>query len=167
MVISVIIACGLLAIGQFVGLVILGLMARRYVEARFDAIIVALDAELTKLVSKEPCQSGAVLNAIGEAVGARAGVAAKAALMADLSHAKRAVNTDANDQQLALIEEGSPGLGALFSGVGKRGRGTLLGNPLIQLALSALTGRSQGAPGNGATPGPGTGSVRSRIQKGG
>lgn len=158
---GVIIAAVLLGVCQFAGFVGLGWFLRIYFEAKQREVEERLNAELSKLVAGEPCQSGAVLNAIGQTVGREAGRSAKAALMADLSHAQRAVNDGAVEAQVDAISGAQPALGGLLAGMSSKTKKGLLNNPLVGLAVQALTSGRQGAnaPDNGAGR-----SVRDRLK---
>ena len=108
--------------------------------------------ELSLLVKHEPCQSGAVLNAIGDVVGSAAGRSAKAALMADLAHASRAANTAAVEGAIADVSQESPAIGGLLASLGKNKAKGLFSNPLVQLALQGIM---SGKGGNGSSQSPG------------
>lgn len=142
-----------------------------YFERKQEQIEARINDELVKLVAGEPCQTAAVLNAAGRVIGSEAGRSAKASLMADLSHLKRAENTAAADQQLALLQDSSPGIGGILERMGPGKRSKMLSNPLVQMAMSALLGGTAGAggtPGNGNNGGSTSqGSVRDRLKKGG
>jgi hypothetical protein len=128
------------------------ILTRIYFERRFQAGIDAATAELEKLAKGEPCQSASILNAIGQLVGSEAGRSAKASLMADLSHAKRQVNSAGVDAEAEAIGEGAPGLGSLLAGMSGGRKKSILNNPLVQLALAGL-GRGSG---NGSGSGSGS-----------
>jgi hypothetical protein len=102
--------------------------------------IQAANAELVKLVAGDPCQSASVLLAVGRVVGSEAGRSAKAALMADLSHASRAANADAEQQAVDAIGEQHPGIGAVLAGMGPKARRGVMKNPLLQLGIQAILG---------------------------
>jgi len=151
-----IIAVPLLILAPFVAVGGALILTKRYVEQRYLAGVEAATSELEKLAKGEPCQTAAILNAIGQLVGAEAGRSAKASLMADLAHGKRNLNAaEAEAQAEALTEGAPPGIGALLSGMSGGRKNKLLSNPLVQLALAGL-GRS--GAGNGSSgpsrPGP-------------
>jgi len=107
-----------------------------------------ITGELSKLVAGEPCQSAAVLLAVGKCVGQEAGRSAKMAILGELSGAQRGVNAIAQDAAIAGIGESQPALGAILAGMGKGKAKGLLNNPFVQMALQGLTA-SKGASGNG------------------
>lgn len=159
-----ILAVILLGICQFVGFVGFCWYLRLYFDRKQAQIVESVNAELAKLVAGEPCQSAAVLNAIGEHIGSVAGRTAKASLMADLSHVNRNANLDASDAQAAEIGSRHPALAAALGSLGPRSKKGLLNNPILQLAFSALTG---GGPGGGDTGNNHGGTdVKGRIGRG-
>ncbi len=167
----------LLIICQIAVPVCLVLVVRRWIRDQVQISRDLVNAELLKLVNGEPCQTAAILNAAGRVIGSEAGRSAKASLMADLSHIKQATTSAASDQQLALIEDGAPGVGGVLAGMGPRTRGKLMSNPLIQLAIQAFMSGKLGGPGGSPAAGsPAAGSsgngretpsVRDRLRKGG
>ena len=103
-----------------------------------------ITGELAKLVAGEPCQSAAVLLAVGKCVGQEAGRSAKMAILGELSGAQRGVNAIAQDAAIAGIGESQPGLGAMLAGMGKTKAKGLLGNPLVQMALQGVLNKQNG-----------------------
>lgn len=151
-----IIAVPMLILAPFVAVGGALILTKRYVEQRYLAGVEAATSELEKLAKGEPCQTAAILNAVGQLVGAEAGRSAKASLMADLAHGKRNLNAaEAEAQADALTEGAPPGIGALLAGMSGGRKSKLLSNPLVQLALAGL-GRA--GAGNGSSgpsrPGP-------------
>lgn len=161
------IALIVLVVCNFGALVAVPFVLVALVRAEISRVRAEITTELGRLVAGEQCQSGAVLNAVAEHVGSRAGVAMKASLMADLSHITRAEGQTATDQTVAQVAAANPGIGAVLMGMGARGRGKMLNNPFIQLAMSALLGGPGGSPAPGPGPDNNHGSVRERLQKGG
>ena len=119
------------------------IITKRYAEGRFRSAVDLATTELEKLAKGEPCQSAAILNAIGQLIGSEAGRSAKASLMADLAHGKRNLNAAEDEAAGAALTEGSPALGALLSGMSGGRKNKLLSNPLVQLAMAGL-GRGHG-----------------------
>jgi len=160
----------LLIVCQAITPLVVALVARRWIRGQVRAVQDAINTELLKLINGDPCQTAAVLNAAGRVIGSEAGRSAKASLMADLSHLKRAENTAANDQQLALIGDQSPGIGQVLAGMGPGKRSGLMKNPLVQLAIQAFLGGQPfsggSTPGNGQGGSTAEGSVRDRLKKG-
>jgi len=155
--ILLLIAAFLMFLSPFLAVGLALFLTRRYVEGRVQAVLDVATSELEALSKGEACQSGAVLNAIGQLVGSEAGRSAKAALMADLAHGKRNLNAaEAEAQADALTEGAPPGIGALLAGMSGRRKSKLLGNPLVQLALAGLgRGGNQGNHSSGPSrPGP-------------
>lgn len=132
-------------------------------EKRFFRASAAIQAELIKLVEGKPCQSAAVLNALSRAFGSEAGRAAKASLMADLAHISREQNTAEADDKAAILGQQLPMLAPILH-AGRGGRNKLFSNPLVQLALNALSGRAEHAP---IAPTNGGSSVAERLKRGG
>jgi len=152
--ISMFVASAVLIISNALMLGVAVIAFRRFVNAKQREISQVALEELAKLVKGEPCQSGSVLNAVGRAIGAQAGTSAKAALMADLSHAKREANSLAVGEQVDAIGAVQPALGNLLTAAGPRKAKGILGHPLAQLLMQLLTSGgfgSGGNPGNGAT----------------
>src|SRR5574343_233904 len=150
-------------------LLILGFFVRGAKKIGRQAIDSA-NAELGHLVAGEPCQSASVLNAIARSVGSEAGRSMKASLMAELSHAQRAINADAEDAAVDAIGEQHPGIGNALAIMPGKTRRQLAKNPFAQLALQfALGGGLKGlmggqdisGGGNGGGPNP---SVRDRLK---
>lgn len=164
------IAVVLLGLCQLLALVLVLLVVRRWLRSWLAELRDQANTELVKLVNGEPCQTAAVLNAAGRVIGSEAGRSAKASLMADLSHVKRAQNADAADQQLSLVEDHAPGIGGVLANMGPRSRGKLMANPLVQLAVQAFLGggfgRSPAPTGDNGNSTAGQ-SVRDRLRKGG
>jgi len=140
------IAVGLLCVCQVIGMFWATFMLKRYLDRKQLDIETRISEELSLLVAGKPCKSGAVLNAIGDTVGREAGRSAKAALMADLAHAQRNVNSAKAEGQLSLVSEASPALGHVLSGMGPNRLGAMMKNPLVSLIVGAMSGR--GASGN-------------------
>ena len=148
---SLIIAASILAIAQIGGLFLAAKVIISYVERKQAEIASRATEEILRLLKGEPCQAASVLMAIGQTVGREAGRSAKTSIMADLGNVANAQKMAGQDQQLALINEANPQLGAVLDGMGKRG-GKMLGNPLVQLALNALIG-SKGNTNHGESKG--------------
>jgi hypothetical protein len=140
-----------------------GFLLCRVVLAYFERLQDSLREELTKLALGEPCQSGSVLMAMGKTVGQAAGQNVRASLMQNLGRVSALENGAATDTQLELIQGRSPLLGAALSGLGTRGAGKLLNNPLVQLALQALAPRGNGAEQSSVS---GQSSVGDRLKRG-
>lgn len=158
MVIAVI-AVGICQIVFFAGLCRLLTM---YFDRKQQEIEARINDELVKLTTGKPCQTASVLLAIGQTVGSQAGISAKASFMANLSQAARQENAQAQDQQLELISQANPAVGGLLTSLGGRRRGSLMKNPLVQLALSAL---SSGGPGPRTAGDNGADDVADRIRR--
>lgn len=156
-----VVALGILQIIFFVGLCSLLTL---YFDRKQQEIEARINDELAKLTTGKPCQSASVLLAIGQTIGAEAGRSAKASFMANLSQAARQENAQAQDQQLELISAANPAVGGLLGSLGGRRRGSLLRNPLVQLAISALTSGGSGAPAGGDNGHNPLGSVEDRIK---
>lgn len=143
----------LLGILQIIGFAGVCWILVHYFERKQQEIAARINDELVKLTTGKPCQSASVLLAIGQTVGTEAGRSAKASFMANLSQAARQENAQTQDQQLELISAANPAVGGLLGSLGGRRRGSLMKNPLVQLAISALTGGSSSlspaGPGNG------------------
>jgi hypothetical protein len=133
---------GFFQIVTFAGVAALVRMWAARKQAEIEARITG---ELAKLVTGEPCQSAAVLLAVGKCVGQEAGRSAKMALLSDLSHAQHAVNGIAIDETVAKIGEAQPGLGAILAGLGKNKAKGLLSNPFVQMAIQGMSGRNGGS----------------------
>lgn len=105
--------------------------------------------DLGRFCRNEPSKSASILNAIGSGIG----TSVKAGLMADLSHAKRQVNSEVADAAIQEISEQQPLLGGIFGALGKRGARKAVGSPLMQGALAALMGhKGLGDNNNGHSP---------------
>ena len=134
----IIFAAVLVAISQLVGLFVAGKVVIGYFERKQADLAAAANAELSRLVKGEPCQSASVLLAMGKVMGSEAGRSVKAGMMADLSHASHNIKAAGDEQQLALISDVNPLVGQFLGGMGKRGASKMLGNPLIQLLMGAF-----------------------------
>jgi len=115
------------------------LLIRQWADHRQAQITSAINQELERLVKGEPCQSASLLLVVGRVVGSEAGRSAKAALMAELSHVQRQANSAVVDEAIESVGEKQPMLGAMLQGMGRNKQKSLLNNPLVQMALSALT----------------------------
>lgn len=162
---DMIIAAILIGICQIVTFAGFVWVIRIWADRKQAQITAAINDELAKLVAGEPCQAGAVFNAIAKQMGQVAGVAAKAGIMGDLGQLTRAENITAKEEQLSMIAGQNPQLGAVLAGMGKRGSGKMLNNPFVQLALGALMNRGNGNSGDTATGAGGHSSIRSRLER--
>jgi hypothetical protein len=152
-----VICLGICQILAFAGLAWLISLA---VDRKQAEITEKINAELAKLVAGEPCQSATVINAVAKNIGQTAGLSVKNAFANDLGNVKLSQNATEREQQLALISESNPGVGAVLAGMGKRGSGKMLQNPIVQLAISALLNRG-GAPAGGSSDNHGSEPPRS------
>lgn len=143
---NVIIAALVLGGSQFVVMVAGALLARWYIERKARKLADRAAGELSALVEGKPTPAAAILNAIGANIGREAGRSAKASLMADLSHAKRAQNADAEADTTGQIAGAlPPNVGSALLSMGTKSRRNLMSNPLLQLAFSGLFKSSQPA----------------------
>lgn len=138
----------LLVFCQCVSFVAFASLIRLWVSRKQAEVEARITGELAKLVSGEPCQSAAVLLAVGKCVGQEAGRSAKMAILGELSGAQRGVNAIAQDAAIAGIGESQPALGAILAGMGKGKAKGLLANPLVQMALQGFLA---GKPGDNHT----------------
>jgi hypothetical protein len=157
---SIIFAVIFLGICQVLAVAGLAWLLRRALERKQAEILETINAELSKLVAGEPCQSATVINAIATNIGRTAGLSVKNAFASDLGKVKLAENATEREQQLSMITESNPGVGAVLAGMGKRGSGKMLSSPIVQLALSALLNRG-GAPAGGSSDNHGSEPPRS------
>lgn len=132
--------CQIIAFGGFCYLL------KWYLSKRIQAAQERINAELLALVEQKPCQTAAVLNAVGLIVGREAGRSAKASFMADLAHTKRAANIAGEEAVVDAVGAQQPLLGAVLGGMGRNKRKGLFDNPLVQGLLSQFIGAGQ--PGN-------------------
>lgn len=149
------IAVPLLILAPFFAMGLALVVVKYYLERRVQDVLDVCMSELEHLSKGEACQSAAVLNAVGQLVGAEAGRSAKAALMADLSHGKRQLNAAQAEAQAEAIAEGSPpGIGSILAGMSGGRKSKLLSNPLVQLALAGLGRSNEGNHSDGASKQP-------------
>lgn len=159
----------LLTSAQIAAMLLCLLLARRAARRFWSTICDTAHAELAALVAGEPCQSASVLNSIGRIVGGEAGRSAKASLMADLSHARRAANADAENAAVSAIGEQHPGVGAVLANLGPKARRGAASNPLVQMALQYALGGGFGQGNGGGNDNhagaSGSSPVRDRLRR--
>jgi len=141
---DMIIVALILGFFQVVTFIGLAALVRLWVSRKQAEVESGITGELAKLVAGEPCQSAAVLLAVGRTIGQEAGRSAKMALLSDLSHAQHAVNGIAIDETVAKVGEAQPALGALLAGLGKNKAKGLLANPFVQMAMQGFMAGKNG-----------------------
>lgn len=141
---DVIIVAVILGFFQIVTFAGMAVLIRQWASRKQAEVEARITGELAKLVAGEPCQSAAVLLAVGRSIGQEAGRSAKMALLSDLSHAQHAVNGIAIDETVAKVGEAQPALGAILAGLGKNKAKGLLANPFVQMAMQGIMAGKNG-----------------------
>jgi hypothetical protein len=122
------------------------LLSKLYIDRQIRKAEEILLQQLEKLTKGEPCEVATILGAVGTLIGRQAGTSAKAALLADLSHAKRDANIAGEEALVEQVGQMNPSIGGILAGMGRNQRKGLLKNPLVGLAI-------QGFLGGGFSPG--------------
>jgi hypothetical protein len=151
----VLLASALLSLSVLTGFSLSVVYLRRYFDRRIIEMEDAIAEEARKLSSGEPCKTAHLINQIGTLIGSQAGTSAKAALLADLSHAQRALNGAETEAKADGLQAQFPMLTPFLAGTSKSKQKGLFANPLFQLAVQAFTGGRADVRSNGGdAPGP-------------